>query len=468
MPPLKKKRRVSCFKEKGEIRNEALSHKPQKKSSNEQQTYEVAEILSCRLDPETTKVNLQFLVSWNNYGPESNSYEPLDSLRLNTVFINYINEKFKEFEADIFVNIANIKEKIKFKRRKALNEDLKVVIMMQKVFPFDPFEYKVHQVIFHTMIDPPKKYKAYLEDLVFRNHFFKLDEVQRIKQDKLAKEISEKEGFPVIVENDVDFEPPPEFNYINKNIFTDELMIANETMLNQTLQSELDSTSAITGCKCGDKCNKDSTICCPKLLKLPFAYKENRHCKVVRLLRQEPIIECCDNCLCDKDCLNRVTQQKRNLSLCLFKTENRGWGVKTLAQIRRGVFILEYTGELMGNVEAGKRPENAYLFDLNMDRLNHGFYTIDAFHYGNLARFVNHSCDPNSSIWIVSDCTKNPKSQKLCIFALRQIEKDEEITIDYSPVESVPTSDRMNASRTYYVECHCGSKACRGTIFLNA
>lgn len=341
-----------------------------------------------------------------NFGPESNSYEPLDSLRLNTIFINYINEKFKEFEADIFVNIANIKEKIKLKRRKILNEELKVVIMMQRVFPFDPFEYKVHQVIYYSMKDPPKKYKAFLEDLVFRNHFFKLDEVQRIKQDKLAKEISEKENMPVIVENDIDFEPPPEFNYINKNIWTDELHIANETMLSQ----DLNDASDIKGCEC-DNCNKESRRCCPQLVNLPFPYKETRHCKIVRLLRQEPLIECCDNCLCDKNCLNRVTQQKRNLSLCLFKTENRGWAVKTLAPIRRGVFILEYTGEFMGNVEAGKRSETAYLFDLNMDRLSHGFYTIDAYYCGNLARFINHSCDPNSSIWFVNDCTKNPKTQ---------------------------------------------------------
>ncbi|CAG9807044.1 unnamed protein product [Chironomus riparius] len=463
MPPLKKKRRASSFKEIKEIRKDELSHNKQnKKSSNVQKTYEVSEILSCRLDPGATQVNLQFLVSWNGYGPENNSWEPLDSLRLNTVFINYINQKFNEFEADIFVNIANIKEKIKFKRRKALNEELKVVIMMQKVFPFDPFEYKVHQVIFHIMSDPPKKFKAHLEDLVFRNHFFKLDEVQRIKQDKLAKEITEKEFITVIVENDVDFEAPPEFNYVNKNVCTDDMMLANETMLNSTALN-LDN---IKGCACGpDKCNKESKGCCPNLLNLPFAYKVTRHTKVVRLLRQEPIIECCDSCLCDKDCLNRVTQQRRNLSLCLFKTENRGWAVKTLATIRRGVFILEYTGELMGNIEAGKREQTEYLFDLNMDRLSHGFYTIDAFYYGNLARFINHSCDPNSSIWIISDCTKDPKNQKLCIFALRQIEKDEEITIDYSPIESVPTTERMNCSRSFYIECHCGSKACRGTIY---
>ena len=47
MPPLKKKRRLSCLIENKEIRsNDALSHKKQKKSLNKQQTYEVSEILS--------------------------------------------------------------------------------------------------------------------------------------------------------------------------------------------------------------------------------------------------------------------------------------------------------------------------------------------------------------------------------------------------------------------------------------
>jgi SET domain-containing protein len=66
-----------------------------------------------------------------------------------------------------------------------------------------------------------------------------------------------------------------------------------------------------------------------------------------------------------------------------------------------GSFILEYVGELIGQQEANKRAETAYLFDLNFDK-RENFYTIDAFKYGNLSRFINHSCEPNAQIWFVS------------------------------------------------------------------
>lgn len=409
MPPTKK-RRVSTY-------DEILSNNKRKKTFGGGDTFEVAKILSLRLDPENSDIALQFLVAWQNFGPNENSWENLDNLRLNTVFINYINEKFTQFEADILVNIANIKEEIKYKRRKILQNELKVVTMMERVFPFDPFEFKVHQVVFYLMTDPPKKYVTFIKNLVLRSHFFRLDQVQRVQQDKFAKDIAEREDISVIIENDVDFECPPNFNYVTKNVHSEELLISSDTTLLNQSNVELDNTIVNTenkfeGCKCRDGCSKDSN-CCPKLLNLPFAYKETRNgsMKVVRLNRQEPIIECCANCLCGMHCLNRVTQQKRNLSLCLFKTEKVGWGVKTLQPIKKGIFLLEYTGELIGHAEAGKREMTAYLFDLNMDRLAHGYYTVDAYKYGNLARFVNHSCDPNSSIWIVSDCTKNPKNQ---------------------------------------------------------
>ena len=58
------------------------------------------------------------------------------------------------------------------------------------------------------------------------------------------------------------------------------------------------------------------------------------------------------------------------------------------------------------------------------------------------ARFVNHSCNPNTFI------------KDFCDIAKRDIEKGEEITSDYSK-EPEPN---MN------MKCKCGSKNCRGTI----
>ncbi len=58
------------------------------------------------------------------------------------------------------------------------------------------------------------------------------------------------------------------------------------------------------------------------------------------------------------------------------------------------------------------------------------------------ARYVNHSCEPNTFV------------KDFCDFALRDIKKGEEITSDYAK-EPEPN---MN------MKCTCGSKNCRGII----
>lgn len=73
-----------------------------------------------------------------------------------------------------------------------------------------------------------------------------------------------------------------------------------------------------------------------------------------------------------------------------------------------------------------------YLFDLDFNSGDQNPYTVDAFFYGNASHFINHSCDPNLSIfnvWI--DCL-DPELPMICFFARRDIDKGEQITFDYS------------------------------------
>ena len=56
---------------------------------------------------------------------------------------------------------------------------------------------------------------------------------------------------------------------------------------------------------------------------------------------------------------------------------------------------------------------------------------------------LNHSCDPNLGI-----------QGQIVFVALRDIEKDEELTFDYA----------MTDDENYEMECNCGSRQCRGTI----
>ena len=77
---------------------------------------------------------------------------------------------------------------------------------------------------------------------------------------------------------------------------------------------------------------------------------------------------------------------------------------------------------------------------------------IDPTYKGNLARFINHSCEPNciTQKWNVLG--------EICIgiFALRDIEEDEELTFDY----------QFDVYSTPLTKCLCGSKKCKGYLGL--
>lgn len=59
-------------------------------------------------------------------------------------------------------------------------------------------------------------------------------------------------------------------------------------------------------------------------------------------------------------------------------------------------------------------------------------------------KYLNHSCNPN--VAILGNKT---------LIAIKNISKDEEITIDYSIIEADPR---------WYMKCFCGEKKCRGII----
>lgn len=353
--------------------------------------FEVEEVIGYRL----VKSELRFFIKWKGFNDQT--WEPTENLVHCSVFRDFVNEKFKSLEKDIYVNVCNIKQKLKKRLREKMSQP-KCIAMMD-VFPFDPFEFKVVQVFFH-LVPTDEAYSKNLENLIIRNQFFKLDQVQRMQNDDLLERIKKKEDVKVTIENDEDFCAPPSFEYITKNFLTDELYM-------------IENTGGALGCKC-KVCSKDSD-CCPQLKKEQFPYKMEKSGRTtMKLNHGDIIIECGDLCECGSECLNRVSQGRKEIPLCLFKTKDRGWGVRPLANVPKGTFLLEYVGELIGQHEANARPETSYLFDLNHERRtdNH-YYTIDAFKYGNLSRFVNHSCEPNASIWFINNCHGDPKNQKI-------------------------------------------------------
>lgn len=207
-------------------------------------SFDVEEVIGYKL----IGTKLRFFVKWQFFDQSHNTWEPLENLEKCTVFQEYIKNKFLSLEKDIYVNVANIKQKLKQRIREAMKQQ-KAVTMAQ-IHPFDPFEYKIVQVFFH-LLPPDEAFRQTLEELVFRNHFFKLDEVQRVKNEVLLDYIRKKEDITVTIENEEDFNDPPDFQYITKNTLTDGMYLMETTNQN--------------GCKC-KVCSKDSD-CCPKLMK---------------------------------------------------------------------------------------------------------------------------------------------------------------------------------------------------------
>ncbi|XP_076465119.1 uncharacterized protein LOC143296954 isoform X2 [Babylonia areolata] len=160
-----------------------------------------------------------------------------------------------------------------------------------------------------------------------------------------------------------------------------------------------------------------------------------------------------ETCPCGDQCSNqRIQRQEWANNLEKFLTPDRGYGVRTLTAVPVDQIILEYLGEVVSEQEFRRRMTEEYAQDshhycLNMD----GRTVIDGYRMGNLTRFVNHSCEPNTEMqkWNVNGL------YHMVLRTLREIKPYEEITYDYNF-----HSFNMEAQQ----ECRCGSTECRGVI----
>ena len=75
-----------------------------------------------------------------------------------------------------------------------------------------------------------------------------------------------------------------------------------------------------------------------------------------------------------------------------------------------------------------------------------------------VARYVNHSCDPNCYATLDSgaqDDKSGPLRRRIFLFAKRPISVGEEVTYDYQFEKEADSAK---------IACLCGSANCRGTL----
>jgi SET domain-containing protein len=147
--------------------------------------------------------------------------------------------------------------------------------------------------------------------------------------------------------------------------------------------------------------------------------------------------------------------QAAQKTVALRSSSIHAFGLVLVEPADTGELITEYVGELVRSSVANVRElryerdyhgsgiASSYLFRLD------DMMVIDATSRGNLARFINHSCDPNC---IAKTMSLNG-SKRIVMYAKRPIRSGEELTYDYKfPTEKDPKKK---------IRCLCGQSNCR-------
>lgn len=153
----------------------------------------------------------------------------------------------------------------------------------------------------------------------------------------------------------------------------------------------------------------------------------------------------------DSDLLKFNGLKFRKKHLKFAKSAIHDWGLFAMEPIAADEMVIEYVGQMIRPVVADLRERHyeatgigsSYLFRIDTETI------IDATKCGNLARFINHSCNPNCYAKIITI----EGQKKIVIYSKQQINVNDEITYDYKfPIEEEK------------IPCLCGAQGCRGTL----
>lgn len=247
--------------------------------------------------------------------------------------------------------------------------------------------------------------------------------------------------------------------------------------------------SAPTGCNCRGSCLDPRVCSCAKLngSDFPYVHKDGG-----RLIEPKAVVfECGPNCGCGPACVNRTSQKGVTYRLEVFRTPNKGWGVRSWDYIPSGATICEYTGLLKKIDQIDPAADNNYVFDIDCLQTMKGLdgrerrlgevslpgywqkdvektsdggpeYCIDAVSVGNVARFINHSCQPNLFVQCVLSTHHDIGLARVVLMAADNIPPLQELTYDYGYVlDSVMDRD----GKVKQMACYCGAADCRKRLF---
>ncbi|ENN73813.1 hypothetical protein YQE_09591, partial [Dendroctonus ponderosae] len=153
----------------------------------------------------------------------------------------------------------------------------------------------------------------------------------------------------------------------------------------------------------------------------------------------------------------KMKQEWRN-NVYLGRSKIQGLGLYAARDLEKHTMVIEYIGEVIRTELSECREKQyeaknrgIYMFRLDDDRV------VDATLSGGLARYINHSCNPNC----VAETVEIDRDLKIIIFSKRRIQRGEEVSgtsggkklaYDYK----FDIEDDQNK-----ISCMCGAPNCR-------
>ena len=217
----------------------------------------------------------------------------------------------------------------------------------------------------------------------------------------------------------------PTYRKIRSNVFT-------AFVSKKSLKMDDDDVESVCVCKPGTTCDDDCL---------------NRQCKIECVPRTCPAGPSCTNQRFQRQEYEEAAASKP-LTVVLVR---RRWRRLTATTLWLSTSVRSSTRE---NASDDCTATRFVALVISMRLRSQGMCTWTPAGAGNIARFINHSCEPNLRVekWYVKG------ELRLGIFANMRIEKGTEVTIDYQlgNIADLVGKDKM--------KCSCGAPSCSGFI----